>query len=530
MRNRAGGTDISRRGFLGASSAVGAAALVPSRARALVDSLAGDESTDVVVVGAGLAGLTAANVLRRAGAGVLVLEAREQPGGRVVADDGSAELGELTVLESHEAVLNLARELGVVTRRAEPTGSGVLVLDGRRRIVPEGSLTGDQSLDREVGVALQRLNLMAGEVDPAAPWAASNARERDLTTLGSWLVDNVGSTEGRAFATLLTRAVWAAEPPELSLLHALVTIAGAGGAGPLVNAALVPDWAGPTLIAPRKAPDRSCRTSRNGARPWASMPRSDSAVARYAIAGGAGALAVRAAAGLTGRVRAPAPVRRVVDEDGQAVVEGDGFTVRANRVVVALPASAAAQIVFEPALSADHRSLLRLSGGDVVSLAVSYPARFWERDGWSGWAASAGQRVTLARADAAGSRVLVHACGAPARSWGARSEGEQRRRVGAALSDWFGDGAEVDDMAWERDWRGGPDGGAAWSVVAPPGAVTSTMRAARNPHGRVHWAGTERATAWAGWLEGAVRSGKQAAAQVLEAESSGHTALSGAVR
>ena len=515
---------MSRRGFLGASGAMGAAALIPGRVGGLVEAVAPGERAEVVVVGAGPAGLAAAGVLHAAGIDVLVLEASEQPGGRVTSAASGTTLTTL-VPASHEAVLALAQRMGQRTRIAEASGTGVVAVGGTFRRVPSGSLTGDPDLDREVGVALSRLNLMAAEVDPGLPWATDNASVRDALSLGSWVSDNVGSDAGRAFLGLVARAVWAAEPAEVSLLHALATIAGAGGVGPLINATLAPGWRGPELVEENGARETTCRACRPSGHPWASVPRAEVPAAQVVVEGGIAALTQGLLDSVATHVRTSAPVRRVAEDATGLNIEGPGFTVQAARVIIALPPAAAAQIGVEPTLTGDQRGLLGLKGGEVVSVVCTYAGPFWEAGGLLGRAAGDGV-LTVAEARREGSTgvIVAHACGAPARAWMRMAEAERKAAALGTLGEWFGAAAGSPLSYREHDWRAGASGAVGWSVVAPPGAVTSLMRVLREPHGRVHWAGAERAVSWSGWLEGALRSGEHAARQVLGAMSGAPTA------
>lgn len=516
---------MSRRGFLGATGAFGAAALVPTRVRALTQEATGEVRAEVAVVGSGLAGLAAGSALHDAGVDIVLLEAGDRAGGRIAPVDAPPGLSDVVVPETHEALLGMARQVGLATTREGTAGDSVLIVGGERRLVPPGSLCGDQDLDREVGVALQRLNLMAAEVDPNAPWGAVNAGERDRIALGSWVADNVAAEHGQAVFTIIARAVWAAEPSEISLLHALATIAGAGGSGPLINATLAPEWAGPMLVPANEVGEATCRACHSDDRPWSSVPRAPEPVAYRRLDGGAVALAEQVGLGLADHLRSASPVRRIADDGNGVSVEGDGFVVRADRAIVALPPAAAAQVVMDPPLPAGHRAFLRLSGGDVASAVVTGVGASWQAEGLSGRAAGTGG-LTLGRglASRTGDLMVVHACGAAAREWSKLAEAERAALVRERLSAWFGSASSgPGELLWQRDWRGGDGGGTGWSVVVPPGGVTSTLRAAVEPHGRVYWAGTERARGWAGWLEGAVRSGEQAAGQVLDARGGAET-------
>ncbi len=509
---------ISRRGFLGASGAAGAVALTGRRASRALERIGKDERADVAIVGAGIAGLVAARALRAGGLDVLVLEASDHAGGRVASGDGDLPI-DPAVPATHDSVVHLAEAIGLRTRSVTSSGKRVILHRRERRLGEGSSISGDAALDREIGVALSRLNLMAAEVDPAAPWAKPNAEARDATAFGTWIAANVRRGPAEDFMTLITRVLWAAEPAELSLLHVLATIAGAGGVSHLLNASLAPGFRGPVLAPTpgHHSAGRGCQACRSHDQPWVSIRRGDVPSERVRIQGGPAGLVDRLVKSASASLRSPAPVQTIVQGDAGVTLEGPDFRVTAGRALVAVPMSSLTRVEFQPALTADE-SGLRLSGGDVVTLVCHYDRPFWEGNGLSGLALSTSGPLTLGQARRNGGEgvIVSHACGAAARSWlehGGTSVGDAL----GALADWFGPEAAEPRDAVLTDWRDSPWHGVGWGLVAPPGTVTSTVRASRRRHDRVHWAGAERSATWAGWLEGAVRSGEGAAREVLAA-------------
>ena len=158
--------------------------------------------TDVVVVGAGLAGLSAARDLARGGADVVVLEARDRVGGRVeqvsVDDDRPVQLGGELVGHAHTAYLGLVDELGLTlttTYTSVPGATTYDLVDGVRRSEDGFPFeTAEQRADFE---RVQRLfGVLAATVDPEDPWSHPHAGHLDDLSWAAWLrsVDALPST------------------------------------------------------------------------------------------------------------------------------------------------------------------------------------------------------------------------------------------------------------------------------------------------------------------------------------------------
>src|SRR5262249_38430362 len=184
-----------------------------------------EQSADVLVVGASLAGLTAARELMAAGRSVLVLEARDRVGGRVV----NREIGGGKIVEmggqwagpTQDRLLALAAELGVATFPTFDTGKTVLHFHGKRG-TSKGTIPRINPLVlADIGRAQARLEAMATKVPTHAPWTAARAEQWDGQTFGSWVRRNTMTRGARTLLTLAVQAVFGAEPGDLSLLHVL---------------------------------------------------------------------------------------------------------------------------------------------------------------------------------------------------------------------------------------------------------------------------------------------------------------------
>ncbi|MEV7098999.1 flavin monoamine oxidase family protein [Amycolatopsis sp. NPDC051045] len=442
---------------------------------------------DVVVVGAGMAGLVCAHRLRRRGIGVLVLEACDRPGGRTVgAEVGgeSVDLGGQFVGPGQDRVYALAAELGVATFPTYTAGSNVLETEtGRLRPFRGMAPRLGPSTLLDVARARFRLDRLARDIDTETPWRSPDAAALDGQTLQSWIDRRVHTRGGRRFLTLACQAIWACEPSELSLLHALFSIKSAGSLSALT------DFEG-----------------------GAQQDR---------LAGGAHGLAARLAAGLDAGLLLNAPVRRIEQDDrGATVITEDGTAWRAGQVVVAVPPPLASRIAYQPPMPAGRDTLLqRLPMGSVLKCIATYPEPFWRTAGLSGAALSLRGPIALTADSSPQSGrcgVLIgFVNGATARDLTTRSEAGRRALLLDALSRLFGPPAGRPVAFAERNWTEEPFTRGAYAAVFPPGAWTGPGSALRAGVGRIHWAGTETSPRWYGYIEGAVQSGERTADAII---------------
>lgn len=446
---------------------------------------------DIVVVGAGAAGLTAANELRRAGLSVAVLEARERVGGRLwtdVVDGQMLELGGQWVSPDQSALIETIEDLGLETFSRYREGDSVY-------IGPTGEVsrfTGEMfpvsaETERTIDEITRRLDAMVAEIDPDRPYAHPKAAEWDTITWDAWLrqqTDDDEAVRNLAFATgsaMLTKPTHS-----FSLLQSLLMAASAGSYSHLVDADFILD---------------------------------------KRVVGGLQQVPLHLAERLGDDVFLQQPVRTLEWSDAGVTAHADGMTVRARAAVLALAPVLYNRISFVPPLPRlQHQMHQHLSMGFVIKVHAVYETPFWRDKGLSGTAFSPYELVHEAydntnHGDARGT-LVGFVSDRNADDVFRLSAEERKERILESLSHYYGPEAKDTVVYYESDWGSEEWTRGAYAASFDLGGLHRYGADLRTPVGPIHFACSDLAGAGYQHVDGAIRMGRLAARNILEGDRS----------
>ncbi|KAF4632088.1 hypothetical protein G7Y89_g6049 [Cudoniella acicularis] len=447
---------------------------------------------DCIIIGGGYAGLSAAKALKEANKRVLLLEARDRIGGRVITqrhDDGTyVDLGGSYLGREQPRMYAFAKEFGVETFDAYTPGKNILLYQGKHLPYPGAIIPLVLWEQLDLNFLIQRFERLARTVNVDRPWETPDAVRLDNTTLAEWIRRNSWTKAARETLTMVSETIWGARTTEISALHAFFYAK-----------------AGVDLT--------TLATSAKGAQD-------------QLIKGGSQTIVDKIHARLGDSVRIGEPVVAIdqssSDADGVVTVTTSKSSYKARRVIIAIPPPQVLRITFNPPLPHQRRSLLEhMPMGSYWKYIALYKKAFWREKGFSGEASSPDGLLSVLfdASPQEGYAVLMgFVVGENARTLSTHTTEERKQRILNALALFHGKEARhpfrlVEHTMMDEEYIGGcPVGNPA------PGMWTTLGPWLRKPFHRVHWAGTETSSVWNGYMEGAVASGQRAAEEILKLE------------
>jgi len=437
------------------------------------------ETADVVVIGAGLAGLYTARLLEERAVDVVVVEAHDRVGGRTLTktiEGARIDLGGQWIGPEQKRMIALARALEKKTFPTFSKGTKLMDLDGTVRSyksqIPKLGIIDLLRLE----LALRRIDRLVASVDPFDPWATKKAVDWERMTLEDWKVKAAGSPRVAGAIDAAVRVIFGAEAKDLSLLSFLAYVKAAGGFMPLVTI--------------------------------------DGGAQQDRFEDGAQSLSIAMADALGDRVTLSAPVLAIRQTGERVHVVTKKGEVSARRVVCTVPPTELARIELDPPLPRERKRLVDSHRmGSTTKVIAFYERAFWKEEGLSGEAVASKGPFSVVFDDTSHDdktpALVAFVVGDEAKAWTKLDETQRHKATLDVLGHFFGARGRSPTKVVDHDWSTEPFCRGCPASTAASLGWTRQLATLRAPLDRLHFAGTETATEWNGYMEGALESAER---------------------
>ncbi|XP_024919440.1 amine oxidase [flavin-containing] isoform X2 [Cynoglossus semilaevis] len=449
------------------------------------------DTYDVIVIGAGISGLSAAKLLKSHGLNPVVLEARDRVGGRTFTVQNKeskwVDLGGAYVGPTQNRILRLAREYDVKTYKVNEKENLVHYVNGKSYPF-KGSFPPfwNPLVLLDFNNLWRTMDQMGKEIPREAPWRAPHAEEWDKMSMQQLFEKICWTRTVRRFATLFINVNVTSEPHEVSALWFLWYVKQCGGTMRIFS-------------------------TTNGGQ-------------ERKFVGGSGQISQCMAKELGDRVKLQSAVYSI-DQTGElvAVETLSKHIYKAKYVIIATPPGLNLKMHFNPELPPLRNQLIhRVPMGSVIKCMVYYKENFWRKKGYCGSmvieeeGAPIGLTLDDTKPDGTVPAIMGFILARKCRKLCDLTKEERLKRICEIYSKVLCSEEALHPVHYEeKNWCEEEYSGGCYTAYFPPGILTQFGRVLREPVGRLYFAGTETASEWSGYMEGAVQAGERAAREVM---------------